>query len=438
MYGKNTCYEISIRDTIYCMTTVTGISDRKIVQEIVASPATRLLLFKGLDTSKQGYILSKLSTRIQKDLLNKLSDEEILNFLNPLDPEKATDILQVLPGSRAKRITERLSEYLREKVEFLLKFSPKAAAGLMHLNYIIIRKDTKLNTIIEELLEYEKKNGKFPSILVVEDKKLLGELPGSTLALHKSNELNDKHIKKIPSIRYDSEVSKVINSFVKNPHSKVVVLDDDENVLGIIHSNEILRLIDKHAVHDLYGFAGVANEEGALDSAVTKVKYRYKWLIINLGTAFLAASVVSLFESTISKFTLLAVYMPIVAGMGGNAGTQALAVAVRGLVLKEVELKTSKKLIINEMIAGGINGLINGIIVAAIAVIFNQSPALGLVLGIAMVINLINAGFFGALVPMIMKSLGKDPAASATIFITTATDVIGFFVFLGLAQLILK
>jgi magnesium transporter len=156
-----------------------------------------------------------------------------------------------------------------------------------------------------------------------------------------------------------------------------------------------------------------------------------------LGTAFLAASVVGLFTDTISKFTLLAVYMPIVAGMGGNAGTQALAVAVRGLALKEVELKTSKKLIINEMISGGVNGVINGILVALVAIFINQSPALGLVIGIAMIVNLINAGLFGALVPMIMKSLGKDPASSATIFITTATDVIGFFVFLGLASIIL-
>jgi magnesium transporter len=205
----------------------------------------------------------------------------------------------------------------------------------------------------------------------------------------------------------------------------------------VIHSDEILKLIDKHAMDDLYGFAGVDTEESALDSAFTKVKYRYKWLIINLATAFMAASVVGVFSDTISRVTLLAVYMPIVAGMGGNAGTQALAVAVRGLVLKEVALKTSGKLIINEMIGGAINGLINGLIVAVIATVFNHSPLLGLVLGLAMIINLITAGFFGALVPMIMKSLGKDPASSATIFITTATDVIGFFVFLGLASLLL-
>lgn len=413
------------------------VSNRKLVKDLTASRSTRIFLFKGLEPTRQGFILLMLSTRIQKEILSNLSDEEIIALLNPLDPEKATDILQLLPPSRTKKITEQLNDYVKEKVEFLLKFNPKAAAGLMHLNYMIIPKDLKLDKIIEDLHEYERKTGKFPTLLVVDDRKLIGELPGSTLALHKNNDVDPRYIRKVPSIRYDSDVPKVVNMFVRNPHSKVVVLDDNENILGIIHSNEILRLIDKSAMRDLYGFAGVAKEESALDSAMTKVRYRYKWLIVNLATAFLAASVVGLFTNTISKFTLLAVYMPIVAGMGGNAGTQALAVAVRGLVLKEVELKTSAKLIWNEMVSGAVNGVINGVIVAAIAIIFNKSPMLGLVIGTAMIINLINAGFFGALVPMVMKSLGKDPASSATIFITTATDVIGFFTFLGLASILL-
>lgn len=414
-----------------------GVSDRKLVNELTANKSTRLYLFRGIEVPKQGYILLKLSSRIQRDILAKLSDDDVLALLNPLAPDKATDVLQQLPAHRARQVTDRLNENVKEKVEFLLKFNPKAAAGLMTLNYIIVQKTTKLDQVIDELAEYEKKNASFPTILVVDEGKLMGELPGSTLALHRTNNIPDEHLRRVHSIKYDSEVSKVINSFVKNPHNKVVVLDQDESILGIIHSNDVLRLIDKNAMRDLYGFAGVDNEESALDSALVKIKFRYKWLIINLATAFLAASVVGIFEDTISRVTLLAVYMPIVAGMGGNAGTQALAVTVRGLVLKEVKLQTGGRLIMNEMISGAVNGMINGLIVAFIAVFFNHSPALGLVIGTAMVVNLITAGFFGALVPMVMKALGKDPASSATIFITTATDVIGFFVFLGLASLIL-
>lgn len=413
------------------------LEDSKVINELISTRATRIHLFKTLEYKKQGAILLKLNTRIQKEIIKNLNDDEILQLLNPLDPDKATDVLQLLNNKKATKLTEKLNEKTKEKVEFLLKFNPKAAAGLMNLNYIIIGKNTPTKDIINDLIGYEEKNNKFPSILIVENGKLIGELPGSALAIHKSDLITEKRIRKIPTIKFDSEIHKVIRSFVKNPRSKVVVLDRDGSILGIIDSRDILGLVDKHATRDLYGFAGVDKEESALDSVFTKVKFRYKWLIINLGTAFLAASVVGLFENTIAQITLLAIYMPLVAGMGGNAGTQALAVAIRGLVMKEVSLKNSKALILNEMGAGAINGIINGLIVGIIATMLSKNPLFGLVIGVAMVINLITAGFFGAIVPLIMKALKKDPASSATIFITTATDVVGFFIFLGLASIIL-
>ena len=214
-------------------------------------------------------------------------------------------------------------------------------------------------------------------------------------------------------------------------------MDEVGSILGIIYSDDILKIIEKKSADNLYGFAGVSEEEDIYDSPLTKVKNRYKWLLINLVTAFLAAAVVSLFQDTISAFVLLAVYMPIVAGMGGNAGTQTLAVVVRGLALKEIELKTAKRAIINEVIAGAINGAINGILVALVAWLWNGSFMLGIIVFIAMIVNLIVAGLFGAVIPLALKAIGKDPASSATVFITTATDVCGFFVFLGLASILL-
>lgn len=412
----------------------------KYVKKIETSPSERLTIFLEIDPKIQGFALLKLPTKLQKDLLSKLTDEELISLLNYPDPDEVTDILQLIDEKRAQNIVEKLSASLKEKVEFLLRFNPKAAAGLMNLDYVVAQHDESVHKILESVVNHEKRDGKFPTILVVDNGKLLGELPGHVLITHPTGNMEkiQSLVKKLPSLAYDTDERKVVNSFIKHPHDKVVVLDKDDSILGIIHSGDILRLVDKHSMKDLYGFAGVDSEEDALDSAMTKVKYRYKWLIINLGTAFLAASVVGLFENTIAKFTLLAVYMPIVAGMGGNAGTQTMAVTIRGLVLKEVDLKTGHRLIFNEVRAGAVNGLINGLIVAAVAVIFNQSPALGFVIGTAMIFNLIVAGFFGALVPLVMKAVGKDPASSATIFITTATDVLGFFVFLGLASLVLR
>ena len=258
------------------------------------------------------------------------------------------------------------------------------------------------------------------------------------MTIHRKKILKTEYIKKVPSLRFDADTQLVVQTFLDHPHDKVVVLNEDDAILGIIHSDDVLQHINKRSAQSLYQLAGVNREEDAMDSVGTKVKFRYKWLLLNMVTAFLAATVVGLFEDTISRLVILAAYMPIVAGMGGNAGTQALAVAIRGLALKEVDLKTSATLIRREMAAGAVNGLIIGTFVAVVALILNQNPMLGLALGAAMVINLIVAGLFGSFVPIFLKSIGKDPASSAAVFITTATDVCGFVSFLGLATLLLR
>lgn len=244
-------------------------------------------------------------------------------------------------------------------------------------------------------------------------------------------------MKDIPSIKYNADHDEVLQVFKEHPHNKVVVLGSINNVLGIIYSDDILRMLEEQKSASLYDFAGVHEEEGVADNMMIKVHSRYKWLIINLGTAFLAAFTVGLFESIITKYVLLAVYMPIVAGMGGNAATQTLAVVVRGIALKQIDLKSAWHTLKQEVGASIINGLINGFIVAAIVLVFNHDWKLALVLGFAMIFNLLVAAVFGTLVPLIMQKLGKDPATSATIFITTATDVLGFMAFLGLATVIL-
>lgn len=411
--------------------------DEKVVEQITKLPKVRMTLFRDIDPAQQGFVLLKLSKRIRHNVIEDLDNKELIELLNHLDPDKATDLIQELKPHRSKKITSKLNYEVKEKVEILLSFNPKTAAGLMNLDYVVVQPSEHFADVGKDLIEHEKRTGKFPAILVIKDGKLSGELPGHELAVRSGRDKIEGYVKKIPTIKFDSDEHKVINSFIKNPHNKVAVLDEDDSVLGIIHSDDLLALIDKRTANDLYGFAGVSKEEGALDSVGTKVRRRYVWLIINLGTAFMAASVVGLFQDTISKLTLLAVYMPIVAGMGGNAATQTLAVAVRGLVMKEIDLKHGLAFAARELGAGIINGVINGAIVALVAILINKNPMLGLVLAMAMVGNLIIASVAGAIIPLIMKRLGKDPATSATIFITTFTDVGGFSIFLGLAQIML-
>ncbi len=411
--------------------------DEKVLDEIRKSKQ-KLDTFRDLDEGIKGFVLLKLSRPTRQKIMKGLDNDELVKILNSLDPTKATSLLHDLSKLRARHLTKKLDTDAKEKVELLLSFNPKTAAGLMNLDYVVATPGTHFEDLSRDIEEHEKHTGKFPSIFMVDDGKLVGELPGHVLALHKGKEKIDNYVKRVPHIRYDNDEHQVVDSFLKHPHDKVVVLDENEDILGVIHSDDLLALLDKRRSSDLYGLAGVNKEEDANDGLFMKVKFRWLWLIINLGTAFLAASVVGMFEDTISKFTLLAVYMPIVAGMGGNAATQTLAVTVRGIVMQEISLKNSVKYIAREIGAGVINGAINGLLVAGVAVFINKNPMLGLVLAIAMVCNLFIAAFAGALIPLIMKKLGKDPATSATIFITTCTDVGGFFVFLSLAQALLK
>ncbi len=394
-------------------------------------------IIKETNPNKQGFLLLKLTKKQKKEVLKHLTNADIIKFLGYIDPDDITDLLQILDNHRRKKIIKKLNKSLKEKVEYLLKFNPRTAAGIMSLEYIELDRNITFKKLGEIIKKHERRTGKIPALLIIEDGFLVGELPISSLAIAEKTEKVEPYIKKVPYIKYDKTEREVLSAFKKHAHNKIVVLNEDDSIMGVIYTDDILSIIENASTNNLRNFAGVSEEEDVLDNAIIKVKNRYKWLIINLGTAFLAAFIIGLFENTIAKLTLLAIYMPIVAGMGGNSGTQTLAVMVRGLTLKEVNKKTAKNVILNEMLAGGINGIINGIIVAIIAVLWNKNPLLGAIIGISMIINLIIAGLFGSIIPIIMNKLGKDPASSATIFITTATDVFGFFIFLGLADIFL-
>ena len=347
-------------------------------------------------------------------------------------------VLARIPNARyRKRIIEKLKEEISEKVDHFLRFHPQATLSLVNFNYLFIPSGLTIGEAANIIDEHYEETGKYPEILLQERGQLLGEVPFADLVRERNSLPLKKFVQPITTISYQAGVTEIIDLLTATKTKKVVMLDIDGSVLGIIYADSVRPLFEKLPAESLYDFAGVRESEGVNDGMWSKVKHRYRWLIINLGTGFLAAAVVSLFEDTLSAYVLLAAYMPIIAGMGGNAATQTLAVMVRGIAVGDVNLKNSFKPIMNEVGAGFINGLINGVLVALIAFFWNQNPLLGLVLGVAMVSNLIIAGFFGAFIPLLMKSLGKDPATSATIFITTATDVFGFFVFLGLASIVL-
>lgn len=409
----------------------------KLIHKISYYPKQRLEIFNSLKTGQQRDVILRLTKHVQYDLISRLAKKDFIVLLEYLDNDEATDLLQLLPKKTGNNIVKELNTTRQKEISLLLKFDPNTAAGLMNVDYIKVEADDQLASVAKQVRTHEKRTGKLPVILIMRMGKLLGHLPGYQLGFGYPQEKVIKYIKKIKTINYNADINQVINIFENHPHNKIVVLGERKKVLGLIYSDDILQALHQRESSSLYDFAGVHSEESVFDPIKSKVKSRYKWLIINLGTAFLASFTVGLFDQTIAKYVLLAVYMPIVAGMGGNAATQTLAIMVRGITLQQISLSTAWRTLRNELGAGLINGLINGAIVSLIIYLKDGDWRIGVILAMAMIINLLIAATFGTLVPLVMKKLGKDPATSATVFITTATDIFGFFAFLGIATLIL-
>ena len=395
--------------------------------------------FLRLSEQTQFAVFTHLTKHVRKELITTIPDSNLVALLERMDPDDATDTIQLLNPKKQKNIIAQFNDTLKESVGLLNQFDPQTAAGLMNVDYIQVTEDMTIVDVVDRFRIHERKTGRLPIIIVLTTKgKILGELPGYQLGLASPQDLVKDHTHEIKTLPHNIGHDEVIEFFKEYPHHRVAVLGKKKSVIGIIYSDDVLRLIQEESSSSLYDFAGVSDEESVTDPAGKKINNRYKWLIINLATAFLASFTVGLFNETISKYVLLAVYMPIVAGMGGNAATQTLAVLVRGIAMKQIDLNHAWGTLKNELGAGFVNGIINGLLVAAVVIIVNHDFRLAFVLSIAMIVNLLVASFFGTMVPLIMKRFGKDPATSATIFITTATDVLGFLAFLGLATVILR
>lgn len=407
------------------------------VTDLLFGKGKRTTMFLQLPLERRIELLRTVTPSVKKEILTHLPETDLVAILEAVSPDEATDILQLLTKRKREKTLLLLSEQVKDSLSTLLEFDPATAAGLMTLDYIQVEITDNIAKVATKFKHHETHTGRPPVILVMQEHKLVGFMPGHELGFGRQNEIISKYIKRIPTISYAASHDEVVHQFNKHPHNKVAVLNDGGGVLGIIYSDDVLKLIQDYETSSLYDFAGITKEESVTDSAKRKAQNRYRWLIINLGTSFLAAFTVGAFEGTLEKYVLLAIYMPIVAGMGGNAATQTLAVLVRGIALKQITLKTVWKPLKSEMGAALINGVINGVLVAAVVLILNGDTKIATILALAMVINLQVAALFGTIVPLIMSKLGKDPASSATIFITTATDVLGFLAFLGLATAIL-
>ncbi len=408
------------------------------VTSLTYHPKRRLERFRKLSLGERATTIEQLSPYVQQSLLQQLKIYEIVDILDHVDMRQAENLLSRIANEKRRlRIVARLKGEVKEKMDYFLRFHPQATLALISFNYILLPETATVEAAAEALESHYEQTGKFPEILLQRTGTLCGSVSMANLVRARNTAQLKKFLRPVTSIGYQARVPEIIETLTDGDESMVVVLDHDGSVLGIIYAEAARELFGNLPAETLYDFAGVDDSERPFDSIKKKVTQRYKWLIINLATSFLAGSVILMFQGTVDALTILSVYIPIVAGMGGNAATQAFAIMVRGITLGTISLESAWPAIWREGVAGAINGVIIGSIVALISLVWNGSWQLGVVVGVTMIFAHIVAGFAGAFVPLLMKRLGNDPATRSGIFISTVTDVCGLLFLLGLATVFL-
>ncbi len=385
-----------------------------------------------------GPTLRELPGELSKELLNEFSEETISEIIKRLSPDDAVDLLGYLPEERQEQILNTLNDKERWVLERLRLYDEDTAGGRMTTEYIAFPQEMTTAEAIELLRKKHQQSDLLYIYVIDEYNHLTGILPLRKLVFA-SAEITIRNLMVPDPVRIQpetpqEEVAKLVSDF---DLLAVPVVDEDNKLLGVVTFDDIMNVIEEEATEDIYRLANLDTAERVFSPISRSVRLRTPWLLINLGTALLAALTISFFKDEISKFVALAVMMPIVANIGGNAGIQSLTVVVRGLALGELEFARRWKAIMKEMAVGFFAGIISGFFVGLIAYIWYQNIWLSLIMFLAMIVNLIMAGLFGALVPLLLKWAKKDPALGSSILVTTVTDVGGFLVFLSLASVLM-
>jgi magnesium transporter len=408
------------------------------VHELTYHKDARMETLRQLPLGERAASFSKLSPYIQQSILKQLRIHEIVDLLDHLDMQQAERVLTRIQNSKLReKVVQRLKGEVKEKLEYFLRFHPNATLSLVNFNYLFLDGELTIKEAAEIISEHYDDTARYPEVLVHQKGVLIGEVPLSSIVRERNTSTLKKHVQSVQTISYQAEMNEIVESLVTTNSKKVVLLDHDLSVLGVIYADAARQLFGNLPAESLYDFAGVDNSERPFDSVGRKVRNRYRWLILNLATCFLAGSVVLAFQETLNALTILSVYIPIIAGMGSNAATQSFAVMVRGLTLGTISLQTAGPAIRKEMLAGLINGLIIGLLVVIVSSLWNGEPLLGVVVAVALVGAHIISAVTGTVIPLLMKYLGNDPAATSTIFITTVTDVFGLLFLLGMATVFL-
>lgn len=409
----------------------------ELLQKVAAQD--RIQLLEHFGSYFEAEVISFLEDDIRKIVLEEMGAREVARIISELDSDDALDLILPLDPDFQHDIIRKLSAKTRIAIEEGLSFPEDSAGRLMQREFVAVPKFWTVGKTLDYLrAAKDTLPDEFYDIIVIDPGyHVAGEIPLSKLIRASRSEkietlsLIETH--PIPAIMDQEEVAMI---FRNEGLASAPVVDDDGRLIGIITHDDVLEVMDEEAEEDILKLGGVGQDD--LYRTILPTAYsRSRWLLINLATAFLASFVVSFFQVTIEKVVALAVLMPIVAGMGGNAGTQAMTVAVRALATNEVSGANAWRVIGKETAVGLVNGMVFSGLIGLVAGTWFHDVHLGLVIGAAMMTNLIVAGFFGAGIPIILDRFKIDPAVASGVFLTTMTDIVGFFSFLGLATLFL-
>ena len=379
-------------------------------------------------------VFEQLANDVQERLVEHLPDATVGRIFSEMDPPLAAELLLAIDGADRARWLAAMEPTARKLAEGLMAYPPDTAGRLMDPRVTSFRGDMTASDAIERMRSF-KKNRALRELFLVDDEGILtGRVEIQDLALAPTGQLLKEIARPVMAAVLDAAPKEeVVEKIEQQRVPAVAVVGVNGRLVGVIHQAALLTAVQEDASLDIQTMVGASRDERALSHTWFAVFKRLPWLQINLATAFLAAAVVGLFESTIAKFTALAVLLPVVAGQSGNAGAQALAVTMRGLALREISARHLPRVVFKEINVG----LLNGIAVAAVCALgvwlWSGSFGLVAVIAAAMVISMVAAGFSGAAIPIILNRLGFDPAQSSSIVLTTVTDVVGFFSFLGVA-----
>jgi magnesium transporter len=400
-------------------------------------PRERELLWNLVNPELEGEVLQHLSDEIQAEFINQMNTEELLQATENLDTDHFADILQHLPKKVMQEVLNSLRQQDRERLEQVLSYPEDTAGGLMNTDVVSIRPDLTIDAVLRYLRRHDTLPEMTDNLFVVSGKdRYMGLLPITTLLVSNPSTLVlDVMDTEREAILAGLDETDVANLFERNDWVSAPVVNLEGRLVGRITIDDVVDVIREEVDHSLMRMAGLDEDEDTFAPVRKTARRRAVWLGINLLTALLASMVIGLFQHTIEQVVALAILMPIVASMGGIAGSQALTLVIRGQALGHVERSNIGYLLNREIIVGAINGLLWASVVASIASWWFSDLTLGLIIAIAMVINLVVAAICGTSLPVILKAMNIDPALAGGVILTTITDVVGFFAFLGLATL---